>query len=79
MSAFPRAARYVRPLERRRPNNNLPWQDAEKIYHIEPSATCCGNGFPKICVKHGPSSRVSEPLHFPLWPRQVVIRPNLPY
>ena len=35
--------------------------------------------FPKICVKHGPSSRVSEPLHLPLWPRQVVIRPNLPY
>ena len=28
-SGLMKAARYVRPLERRRPNNNLPSQDAQ--------------------------------------------------
>ena len=51
---------------------------AELVRHVAET------DFPKICVaqlkiintkwdlllKHSPSSRVSEPLHFPLWQRQ---------
>ena len=65
-----------------------------ELEQLEPSAACYGNRFPQnlcctirnyqtqngdLLLKHSPSSRVSEPLHFPLWPRPVVIGPNLPY